>query len=414
MSDKQRRPERCSFCGKDSYSVRKLFSGYNAFICDECINLTHELLDDAEPKSPPPPLKLFKPKEIKAFLDQYVIGQDQAKKSLSVAVYNHYQRLFHPDAAAEVELEKSNILLLGATGTGKTLLARTLAKMLSVPFCIADAMVLTEAGYVGEDVENILVKLYQSADYDKERTETGIIFIDELDKLSRRSANPSITRDVSGEGVQQGLLKILEGTVSNIPPKGGRKHPEQPLVPIDTTNILFICGGAFDGLEEIIMRRAGKKRLGFGVDRDAPEFKDSGQLFKLVEPPDLLQYGLIPELVGRLPVITALHELSDEALLTILTEPRNCLVNQYRKLFEMEGIELEITEEALSEVVKLARKRKTGARALRSIFEEKMMDIMYDAPSFRDVERIVVTAETITDNAMPQLIRGSKSSQQRA
>ncbi|MFH2057157.1 MAG: ATP-dependent Clp protease ATP-binding subunit ClpX, partial [bacterium] len=364
--------------------------------------------------TPPPPLKLYKPKEIKAFLDEYVIGQEQAKKTLSVAVYNHYQRLFHPEAAAEVELEKSNILLLGATGTGKTLLARTLAKMLSVPFCIADATVLTEAGYVGEDVENILVKLYQSADYDKERTETGIIFIDEIDKLSRRSANPSITRDVSGEGVQQGLLKILEGTVSNIPPKGGRKHPEQPLVPIDTTNILFICGGAFDGLEEIIMRRIGKKRLGFGVDRDAPEFKDSGEVFKFVEPTDLLSYGLIPELVGRLPVISSLNELSDEALLQILTEPRNCLVSQYRKLFDMEGIELEFTEASLHEVVKLARKRKTGARALRSIFEEKMMEIMYEAPSFRNVEKIIVNVETFTQNAMPELIRSSKSSQQRA
>jgi ATP-dependent Clp protease ATP-binding subunit ClpX len=415
MSDKNRRPERCSFCGKDSYSVRKLFSGYNAYICDECINLTHDLLDeDKKLARPRAPLKLFKPKEIKAFLDGYVIGQEQAKRTLSVAVYNHYQRLFHPESSAEVELEKSNILMLGATGTGKTLLARTLAKMLSVPFCIADATVLTEAGYVGEDVENILVKLYQAADYDKQRTETGIVFIDELDKLSRRSANPSITRDVSGEGVQQGLLKILEGTISNIPPKGGRKHPEQPLVPIDTGNILFTCLGAFAGLEEIIMRRVGQKRLGFGINREAVEYKDSGEIFKFAEPTDLLEYGLIPELIGRLPVITPLHELTDEAMLKILTEPRNSLVRQYQKLFDLEGIELEFSPEALQEVVKLARKRKTGARALRAIFEEKMLDIMYDAPSYRNVAKIVISAETIRDNAVPELIRTGKSNKQSA
>jgi ATP-dependent Clp protease ATP-binding subunit ClpX len=415
MARKDHRPERCSFCGKDSYSVRKLFAGYNAYICDECISLTHDLMrDDVPVSTPPPPLKLFKPKEIKAFLDQYVIGQEMAKRSLSVAVYNHYQRLFHPEATAEVELEKSNILLIGATGTGKTLLARTLARMLSVPFSIADATVLTEAGYVGEDVENILVKLYQAADYNKERTETGIVFIDEIDKLSRRSANPSITRDVSGEGVQQGLLKILEGTVSNIPPKGGRKHPEQPLVPIDTSNILFICGGAFDGLEEIIMRRVGKKRLGFGVDQTAIEFSDSGEVFKHVEPFDLLEYGMIPELVGRLPVITALHELDDKAMLQILTEPKNCLVNQYIKIFAMEGIELEFTQDALLEVVKLARKRKTGARALRSIFEDKMLNIMYEAPSFRNVDKIMVGAETIREDAEPIIVRSNKAKKQSA
>ncbi|MCK4856356.1 MAG: ATP-dependent Clp protease ATP-binding subunit ClpX [candidate division Zixibacteria bacterium] len=415
MTYKGKPPERCSFCGKDSRHIRKLFSGHDAYICDECVDLTYELLqDDIPTKAPLPPLKLFKPKETKAFLDQYVIGQEQAKKTLSVAVYNHYQRLFHPEAMADVELEKSNILLLGATGTGKTLLARTLARMLSVPFCITDATVLTEAGYVGEDVENILVKLYHAADYNKDRTETGIIFVDELDKLSRRSANPSITRDVSGEGVQQGLLKILEGTVSSIPPKGGRKHPEQPLVPINTSNILFICGGAFNGLEEIIMRRIGRKRLGFGVDHRALEFKDSGEIFKHVEPPDLLEYGLIPELVGRLPVITALGELSDEAMLRILTEPKNSLVKQYQKMFALEGIELEFTPEALTAVVDLARKRKTGARALRSIFEEKMLDIMYDAPSYRNVAGITITADIITADAAPIIKRAAKGKRQSA
>ncbi len=411
MTKETRRVEHCSFCGKDAYSVRKLFSGYNAHICDQCIEITHDMLDEAPKKrTPQRPVKLYKPKEIRAFLDQYVIGQDRAKKSLSVAVYNHYQRIFNEAKTADVELEKSNILMLGPTGTGKTLLAQTLAKMLSVPFSIADATVLTEAGYVGEDVENILVRLYQAADYDKERTEMGIVFIDEIDKIARKSANPSITRDVSGEGVQQGLLKILEGTVSNIPPKGGRKHPEQPFVAIDTRNILFVCGGAFDGLDKIIARRIGKQQVGFKVEHKSVDKDDISALLHRVETEDLLEYGLIPELIGRLPVVTVLDPLSDEAMLQILTEPKNCLTKQYTRQFQLEGIDLEFTPEALKAVVKIARERKTGARALRSIFEEKMLELMYEAPSYRNVSKIVITEEVITADAAPILERAATKS----
>ena len=415
MTNGAKRVERCSFCGKDAYSVRKLFSGYNAFICDQCVEMTHEMIDDLpRNKSVQRPVKIYKPKEIRAFLDQYVIGQERAKKTLSVAVYNHYQRIFNEAEAGDAEVEKSNILMLGPTGTGKTLLAQTLARLLSVPFSIADATVLTEAGYVGEDVENILVRLYQAADYDKGRTEIGIIFVDEIDKIARKSANPSITRDVSGEGVQQGLLKMLEGTVSNIPPKGGRKHPEQPFVQIDTRNILFICGGAFDGLEKIIGRRVGKQQVGFKVDRNDVSTDDLSALLHKVETEDLLEYGLIPELIGRLPVVTVLDELSDDAMLQILTEPKNCLTKQYMKVFQLENIELEFAPEALRAIVKIARKRKTGARALRSIFEEKLLDIMYEAPSYRNVAKIIVTEETITAGEPPIIERSSKSGKQSA
>ncbi len=410
MTGSNKRVERCSFCGKDAYSVRKLFSGYNAHICDQCIELTHDMLDESpKKKSVQRPVKIFKPKEIRAFLDQYVIGQDKAKKTLSVAVYSHYQRIFNETETSEVEIEKSNILMLGPTGTGKTLLAQTLAKMLAVPFSIADATVLTEAGYVGEDVENILVRLYQAADYDKERAEIGIVFIDEIDKIARKTANPSITRDVSGEGVQQGLLKILEGTVSNIPPKGGRKHPEQPFVPIDTRNILFVCGGAFDGLDKIIARRVGKQQVGFKTESKNIDKDDVAALLHMVQTEDLLEFGLIPELIGRLPVVSVLDPLSDEAMLQILTEPKNCLTRQYQKLFQLDGIELEFTPEALTAIVREARKRKTGARALRSIFEEKMLDIMYEAPSYRNVAKIVITEECITTDAPPLIERSSKS-----
>ena len=416
MTNGTKRVERCSFCGKDAYSVRKLFSGYNAFICDQCVEMTREMIDDLPRRKAVPqrPVKIYKPKEIRAFLDQYVIGQDRAKKTLSVAVYNHYQRIFNSSDTSEVEVEKSNILMLGPTGTGKTLLAQTLARMLSVPFSIADATVLTEAGYVGEDVENILVRLYQAADYDKERTELGMVFVDEIDKIARKSANPSITRDVSGEGVQQGLLKMLEGTVSNIPPKGGRKHPEQPFVQIDTKNILFICGGAFDGLEKIIARRVGKQQVGFKVDRSDVSIDDTSGLLHMVETEDLLEYGLIPELIGRLPMVTVLDELSDDAMMQILTEPKNCLTKQYMKIFQLENIELEFTPEALKAIVKIARKRKTGARALRSIFEEKMLDIMYEAPSYRNVAKIIITDETISAGEPPIIERSSKSGKQSA
>jgi ATP-dependent Clp protease ATP-binding subunit ClpX len=402
MTQTNNEEKRCNFCGKPAKSVQRLFSGYNAFICDECVKLCTDVLDAEQRKlTRGKSFKLPKPVEIREFLDQYVIGQEHAKKTISVAVYNHYKRVLNPSDAEDVEIEKSNILLVGPTGTGKTLMARTLARMLSVPFTIADATVLTEAGYVGEDVENILVRLLQAADYDLQQAEQGIIYIDEIDKISRRDANPSITRDVSGEGVQQALLKILEGTIASVPPKGGRKHPEQSYIQMNTGNILFICGGAFDGLEKIVARRAGKQQLGFRTLSTSLSGKSIGEILDLTEPDDLLQYGLIPELVGRLPVVTALHELSADALLRILTEPKNALTRQYKKLFDMEKIELEFAPEALDEIVKLAEKRKTGARALRSILEETMLDMMYDIPSRRGVVKCVITPEVVTENKPP-------------
>ena len=393
--------ERCSFCGKPAGQVKRLFSGYQAYICNNCVALCNDLMDvSAEPERKPEDFKVPTPAETKAFLDQYVIGQEQTKKTVSVAVYNHYKRIQSKQSADEVDLEKSNILLLGPTGTGKTLIAHTLARFLSVPFSIADATVLTEAGYVGEDVENILVRLFQAANYDVKRTELGIVYVDEIDKISRKDGNPSITRDVSGEGVQQALLKILEGTMANIPPKGGRKHTEQAFVQIDTRNILFICGGAFEGLEKTIARRVGKKTVGFDAVKIAVD-ENRSELLGQVEPSDLLEYGLIPELIGRLPVVSALRPLTEEELLNILTEPKNALIRQYQKLFEMDNIELTFEPSALHAAVKEAVKRRTGARSLRSIFEAAMMDIMYDAPTLPDLEGIVITDEVILHRAKP-------------
>lgn len=397
---------RCSFCGREPARVRKMFSGYNALICDDCVKTCYGLLAEGQPEGEEENVDrtdLPRPEQVKSFLDEYIIGQERAKKIVSVAVYNHYKRVFHPDRKQDVELEKSNILLLGPTGTGKTLIARTLAKKLAVPFCIADATVLTEAGYVGEDVESILVRLLQAADYNPKRAERGIIYIDEIDKIARKDANPSITRDVSGEGVQQGLLKILEGTVANVPPKGGRKHPEQSFVKLDTSNILFICGGAFHGLDQIIKRRIGKKNVGFHSDPSSLATLADSEILGIVEAEDLLQYGLIPELIGRLPVAAALQELSPAALMRILTEPKNALVRQYQALFQMEGVELEFESAALQEIVDKTLKRKTGARGLRSFMEAALLDTMYELPSIADLRRVIVTAETIRGEGKPIL-----------